>query len=79
MFEIFQNAVKQLAVACKVSSIRSMHRLASGWDTQGALPAMRLPEIEVVGKPRGPLHFDLSSRSRKRLGWTHFMARLGHH
>lgn len=78
MLEILQNAVKHLGVICKIASIRSMHRLASGWDAQGVLPAMRLPDTGIAGKPRGPLHFDLSSRSRKRLGWNHFMARLSH-
>jgi hypothetical protein len=78
MLETLQNAVNHLRLLCKTSSIRSMHRLASGWDTQGVLPAMRLPQAESSSKPRGPLQFNFSDRSRKRLGWNHFMARLGH-
>lgn len=73
-----KDVVRQLAVVWKATSIRSMHRLASGWDSQGVLPAMCLPKVEISGKPRGPLHFNFSDRSRKRLGWNHFMARLGH-
>jgi hypothetical protein len=78
MISDLKDVMKQLAVACKAASIRSMHRLASGWDTQHVLPAMRLPHVETAAKPRGPLHFTFSHRSRKRLGWIHFMARLGH-
>jgi hypothetical protein len=78
MFSNVKDAVKELAVACKAVAIRSMHRQASGWDAQGMLPAMRLPQTEPSRKPRGPLHFNFSGRSRKRLGWTHFLAGLGH-
>jgi hypothetical protein len=78
MITIVKDAMKQLVVAWKAASIRSMHRLASGWDAQGVLPSMRLPQTGTSGKPRGPLHFNFSDRSRKRMGWNHFMARLGH-
>jgi hypothetical protein len=78
MISYFKDAMKHLVVKFKTASIRSMHRMASGWDAQGVLPAMLLPKTEVISKPRGPLQFDFSDRSRKRLGWNHFLARHGH-
>jgi hypothetical protein len=69
--------LQTLGAGLKKMFMEDMHRIATGWDSQGVLPPHPLAtDLSKKASKQLALHFPV--RARQKLGWRHFICRNSH-